>query len=167
VIAIVLAMLFIIAYIAVRFSTLSGLSAGVSGVIALIYDVSIVFLVFGVCKIPINDAFVSVTLTIIGYSINDTIVLYDRIREHMRTRTKEGLIPLVNQSITETLGRSIKTAFTTVLCVTIILVFAVIYNIDSIKVFALPMLVGMISGCYSSICVAASVWVTWKDRKKS
>jgi SecD/SecF fusion protein len=166
-IAIVLAMLFIIVYIALRFSVLSGLSAGISGVIALIYDVFIVFLVFGVCKIPINDAFVSVTLTIIGYSINDTIVLYDRIREHMRTRTKEGLIPLVNQSITETLGRSINTAFTTVLCVAVILVFAVIYNIDSIRVFALPMLVGMISGCYSSICVAASVWVTWKNRKKS
>ncbi len=165
-IAVGLAMLFIVVYITIRFSALSGLSAGVSGVIALLFDVTIVFLVFGVCKIPINDAFVSVTLTIIGYSINDTIVLYDRIREHMKVRTKEELIPLVNRSITETLGRSVKTVFTSVLCVSIILIFAVIYNIESIRVFALPMLIGMISGCYSSICVAASIWVTWKNRKK-
>lgn len=166
-IAIVLAALFIVVYIRLRFSALSGFSAGVSGVIALLHDVFIVFLVFGVCKIPLNDAFVSVTLTIIGYSINDTIVLYDRIREHMSGHTKEGLVPLVNRSITETLGRSVNTAFTTVLCVAIVLVFAIIYNIESIKIFALPMLIGMISGCYSSICVAGAVWVTWKERKKS
>lgn len=165
VLAIGLAALFIIVYIKIRFAALSGLSAGISGVIALIHDVWIVFLVFGVCKIPLNDAFVSVTLTIIGYSINDTIVLYDRIREHMNNRTKEGLIPLVNRSITETLGRSINTAFTTVLCVAIVLLFAVIFNIESIKIFALPMLAGMISGCYSSICIASAIWVTWKNRK--
>lgn len=166
-IAIVLAALFIVVYIRLRFSALSGFSAGVSGVIALLHDVFIVFLVFGVCKIPLNDAFVSVTLTIIGYSINDTIVLYDRIREHMSGHTKEGLVPLVNRSITETLGRSVNTAFTTVLCVAIVLVFAIFYNIESIKIFALPMLIGMISGCYSSICVAGAIWVTWKERKKS
>ncbi|GAA0253716.1 protein translocase subunit SecD [Muricomes sp. OA1] len=166
-IAIVLAALFIVMYIRLRFSALSGFSAGVSGVIALLHDVFIVFLVFGVCKIPLNDAFVSVTLTIIGYSINDTIVLYDRIREHMSGHTKEGLVPLVNRSITETLGRSVNTAFTTVLCVAIVLVFAIFYNIESIKIFALPMLIGMISGCYSSICVAGAIWVTWKERKKS
>lgn len=164
--AIVLAALFIVVYIKFRFSALSGLSAGVSGVIALIHDVFIVLLVFGVCKIPLNDAFVSVTLTIIGYSINDTIVLYDRIREHMREHSKEEIVPLVNRSITETLGRSINTAFTTVLCVAIVLIFAVVYNIESIKIFALPMLVGMISGCYSSICIASAIWVTWKNRKK-
>ncbi|MSC84801.1 protein translocase subunit SecD [Eubacterium sp. am_0171] len=166
-IAIVLAALFIVVYIRLRFSALSGFSAGVSGVIALLHDVFIVFLVFGVCKIPLNDAFASVTLTIIGYSINDTIVLYDRIREHMSGHTKEGLVPLVNRSITETLGRSVNTAFTTVLCVAIVLVFAIFYNIESIKIFALPMLIGMISGCYSSICVAGAIWVTWKERKKS
>lgn len=165
VIAVVLASLFIVVYIRFRFSALSGLSAGVSGVIALLHDVFIVFLVFGVCKIPLNDAFVSVTLTIIGYSINDTIVLYDRIREHLNSHTKEGLVPLVNQSITETLGRSVNTAFTTVLCVAVVLIFAVLYNIESIKIFALPMLVGMISGCYSSICVAGAIWVTWKERR--
>jgi SecD/SecF fusion protein len=121
--------------------------------------------VFGVCKIPINDAFVSVVLTIIGYSINDTIVLYDRIREHMQGHSKEGLVPLVNRSITETLARSINTALSTIFCVAIILVFGLIYNIDSIIVFALPMLAGMISGCYSTICIAGAVWVTWKEKK--
>ena len=134
--------------------------------IALLHDVFIVFLVFGSLR-PLNDAFVSVTLTIIGYSINDTIVLYYRIREHMSGHTKEGLVPLVNRSITETLGRSVNTAFTTVLCVAIVLVFAIILDTEFIKIFALPMLIGMISGCDSSICVAGAVWVTWKERKKS
>lgn len=166
-VAIVLAFLFILVYIRLRFSALSGFSAGVSALVALVHDVLMVFLVFGVCKIPLNDAFVSVTLTIIGYSVNDTIVLYDRIREHMRTdRKKEELVPLVNKSITETFARSVNTALATIICVLIVLVFATVYQIESIQIFALPMLVGMISGCYSTICVAGAVWVTWKERRK-
>lgn len=166
VIAIVLSALFIIAYIWVRFKSLSGLSAGVSAVIALIHDVILVFFVFGVFKIPVNDAFVVVTLTIIGYSINDTIVLYDRIRENIRNKAgskKETLCELVDRSITETIGRSVKTACTTAICVAIVLIFALIYHIESIRVFSLPLLVGIISGCYSSVCIAGPLWVTWKE----
>lgn len=166
VIAIVLSSLFIIAYIWVRFKTLSGLSAGVSAVIALLHDVALVFFVFGVFKIPVNDAFVAVTLTIIGYSINDTIVLYDRIRENLGKSghgKKESLCELVDRSITETLGRSVKTACTTAMCVAVVLIFSIIYHIESIRIFSLPLLVGIISGCYSSVCVAGPLWVTWKE----
>ena len=123
-------------YIWVRFQSLSGLSAGVSAVAALIHDVILVFFVFGVFRIPVNDAFVAVTLTIIGYSINDTIVLYDRIRENIKKRSsgkKETLCALVDRSITETIGRSVKTAVTTAICVAVVLVFSLVYHIESIR----------------------------------
>lgn len=167
-IAIVLSVIFIILYIWVRFSVLSGLSAGISAIIALMHDALLVLFVFGIFKIPLNDAFVAVTLTIIGYSINDTIVLYDRIRENMKENHKqqERLLALIDRSITETIGRSVNTAFTTVLCVFIVFVFSLVYNIESIKVFSLPLLVGMISGCYSSVCIAGPLWGTWKEYKE-
>lgn len=166
-IAILLSAVFIILYIWIRFTALSGLSAGVTAVIGLVHDIIIVFFVFGVCKIPLNDAFVAVVLTIIGYSINDTIVCYDRIRENMGHMKKKGeSIPaLVDRSITETLGRSVSTAFTTVLCVLVVFIFALVYNIESIKVFSLPLLLGLISGCYSSVCISGPLWATWKEYK--
>ena len=167
VIAIVLSALFIVIYIRIRFSSMSGLSAGISAVAALLHDILIVVFVFGVCRIPVNDAFVAVTLTIIGYSINDTIVLYDRIRENQKDRGKgETLSKLVDRSITETLGRSVNTAFTVVACVFIIYLFSVFYHIESIQVFSLPLLAGMISGCYSSVCIAGPLWVCWEEHKQ-
>ena len=88
-IAIVLSFLFIVVYIRLRFAALGGLASGVTAVIALVHDILIVLFIFGIFRIPVNDAFVAVTLTIIGYSINDTIVLYDRIREHRSNMKKK------------------------------------------------------------------------------
>ena len=167
IIAIVLSALFIVIYIRIRFSAMSGLAAGITAVAALLHDILIVVFVFGVCRIPVNDAFVAVTLTIIGYSINDTIVLYDRIRENRKNSKKgETLAKLVDRSITETLGRSVNTAFTVVACVFIIFLFSVFYHIESIQVFSLPLLAGMISGCYSSVCIAGPLWVCWEEHKQ-
>lgn len=167
IIAIVLSALFIVIYIRIRFSAMSGLAAGITAVAALLHDILIVLFVFGVCRIPVNDAFVAVTLTIIGYSINDTIVLYDRIRENRKNSKKEEtLAKLVDRSITETLGRSVNTAFTVVACVFIIYLFSVFYHIESIQVFSLPLLAGMISGCYSSVCIAGPLWVCWEEHKQ-
>lgn len=167
IIAIVLSALFIVIYIRIRFSVMSGLAAGITAVAALLHDILIVVFVFGVCRIPVNDAFVAVTLTIIGYSINDTIVLYDRIRENRKNSKKEEtLAKLVDRSITETLGRSVNTAFTVVACVFIIYLFSVFYHIESIQVFSLPLLAGMISGCYSSVCIAGPLWVCWEEHKQ-
>ena len=152
-IAIVLSFLFIVVYIRLRFSALGGLASGVTAVIALVHDILIVLFIFGIFRIPVNDAFVAVTLTIIGYSINDTIVLYDRIREHRSNMKKKStLAELVDISTTETLQRSINTAFTVVLCAFIIFVVSVVYRMESITNFSLPLLAGLISGCYSSIC---------------
>ena len=167
VIAIILSAVFIVIYIRIRFSAMSGLAAGISAVIALLHDILIVTFVFGVFRIPINDAFVAVTLTIIGYSINDTIVLYDRIRENQKSaKKKESLARLVDRSITETLGRSVNTAFTVVLCVFTVFLFSLIFRIESIRVFSLPLLAGMISGCYSSGCFAGPLWVWWEEHRQ-
>lgn len=164
--AIGLSAIFIVIYVWVRFKNLSGLSAGVMAVLALIHDVFFVFFVFVWFGIPINDAYVAVTLTIIGYSINDTIVLYDRIRENKSITKNKDIGALISESITQTLSRSINTSITTIICVLSILIFAILYGIDSIKVFALPMLFGMISGCYSSICIAGPLWGKWQEYKK-
>ena len=166
-IAIVLSFLFIVVYIRLRFSALGGLASGVTAVIALVHDILIVLFIFGIFRIPVNDAFVAVTLTIIGYSINDTIVLYDRIREHRSNMKKKStLAELVDISTTETLQRSINTAFTVVLCAFIIFVVSVVYRMESITNFSLPLLAGLISGCYSSICIAGPLWVWWEEHRE-
>ena len=166
-IAIILASFFIVMYVKFRFSTMSGLSAGVSSVIALVHDVFLVLFTFAIFGIPLNDAFVAVTLTIIGYSINDTIVLYDRIRENMIIdKNQKQVGEIVSISTTQVIGRSINTSLATVLCVFMIYIFSVLYGIKAIEVFALPMLFGLVSGCYSSIFIAAPVWATWKSRTK-
>lgn len=164
-IAILLSVIFIIVYVWIRFSTIHGLAAGLTGMLALLHDVIIVFFAFAVFKIPLNDSFVAVTLTIIGYSINDTIVLYDRIRENGNANKKISKIALVNESISQTLRRSVNTSVTTGMCVLIILIAATMFHISSITEFALPMFFGLISGCYSSICIASIVWCMWELRK--
>ncbi len=163
-IAVVLAFAFILLYIGLRFSTLSGLSAGVTALIALIHDVCIVVFAFTLFGIPLGSSFVAVVLTIIGYSINDTIVVYDRIRENKNLNPKISLADLVDLSVTQVLSRSVNTSVTTIVCIAVILVASVMFHISSIYQFSLPMLFGLVSGCYSSICIAASLWAGWKSR---
>lgn len=164
-VAIVLSLLFIVVYVWIRFSAISGLPAGVTAMIALLHDVIVVFFVFVLFRIPLNDAFVAVVLTIIGYSINDTIVIYDRIRENRKKDSKMPVDELVNISTTQTLGRSINTSCTTGICVLIILAASVYFQIGSILEFSLPMFFGILTGCYSSICVAGTLWAMWEKRK--
>lgn len=164
-IAITLASIFIILYVWVRFKRISGLSAGVIALIALVHDVLVVFFTFTFFKIPINDSFIAVTLTIIGYSINDTIVVYDRIRENKPMFNKKPVEELVDSSLNQSLRRTINTSITTVVSVLIVYVFAYMYNIESIKTFALPMMIGLLSGCYSTNCLAGPLWVMWQKKK--
>lgn len=165
-IAIALSFLFIVIYVWIRFSALSGLTAGITALIALLHDVLVVFFVFVLFKIPLNDAFVAVVLTIIGYSINDTIVVYDRIRENRKMGHKEEIVSLTNRSISQVLARSVNTSVTTGICVLTILVAAVFFQIDSIREFALPMFFGLVSGCYSSVCIASILWAAWEKRSQ-
>jgi preprotein translocase subunit SecF len=127
--------------------------------------VTAVFIVF---RIPLNDSFIAAILTIIGFSINDTIVIYDRIRENSRIMGKNTPIEeLVDTSISQSMSRSINTNIAVFLSITIVYLFAHYYNIDSIKAFALPMMFGTVSGCYSTICIAGPLWTMWKTRKKA
>lgn len=165
-IALALTSLFIIVYVRFRFQKISGLSAGVIGLIALVHDILVVFFTFVILKMPINDSFIAVTLTIIGYSINDTIVIYDRIRENKPYFEKKTFEELVDTSINQSLTRSINTSITTGISILIVCLLAFAYNIDSIKTFAIPMLVGVISGCYSTVCLAGPMLVMWHNKRQ-
>lgn len=167
ILAVVLASLLIIIYIAIRFRKIGGLPAGLTAFAALLHDVIICFVVFSILRIPLNDNFIAVVLTILGYSINDTIVIYDRIRENRRLYgTKMNFKDTVNKSINQSFARSVNTSLCTAFSLLVLTVFAYIYSLTSITTFALPMLIGVISGAYSTICIAGPLWVTWETHKE-
>ena len=165
-IAIALSSIMIVLYVWSRFRKISGLSAGVMALVALFHDLLVVFFVCVIFKIPIGDSFVAVALTIIGYSINDTIVIYDRIRENARLDKDMPVETLVNKSITQSLTRSINTNLAVFVSIALVYGFAFANGIDSIKSFALPMAIGAISGCYSTICIAGPLWAMWKRHQR-
>ena len=163
--AVALASVLMIAYVGVRFRTIGGWSAGVMAVVALLHDVAFILATFVIFRMPLNDNFIAIVLTILGFSLNDTIVIYDRIRENKRLLGKKHAIgDLVNISINQSLTRTITTSVMTVLAMVVVLVVALIYNVESIVSFALPMIVGMIAGVYSSVCIAGPLWVMWQER---
>ena len=161
--AMFLASILILIYLAIRFRTMSGLSAGTTAVIALLHDAFIMFTVYSLFRIPVNSSFVAAVLTILGYSINDTIIVYDRIRENQRILKKTTTEELVNKSILQTLTRSIYTVVTVLISVVTLYVFGYIYGVQSIKEFTLPLIIGLISGAYSSIFIASPIWVWWQN----
>ena len=165
-VAVAFASLLMIVYIALRFRKIGGWSAGAMSVLALLHDVVVVFGVFVIGGIPLNENFIAVVLTILGYSINATIVIYDRVRENRRIYGKKvPLAELVNKSINQSLRRSVNTTISTVIALGVVCVVAYIYQVNSIITFALPLIVGMISGLYSSLCIAGPLWVTWQEHK--
>lgn len=165
-IAILISAVMIVLYVWRRFKKISGLSAGMAALVALFHDILISFFIFVIFRIPLNDSFIAVVLTIIGFSVNDTIVIYDRIRENRILFPKMDVEELVDLSITQSMTRSINTTVATVISTIVLYVFAQIHDIESIKSFALPMAFGLISGCYSTICIAGPIWVMWQKRKK-
>lgn len=167
ILAVGLASLLIIIYIWIRFRKIGGLPAGLTAFAALVHDVLICFVVFSVLRIPLNSNFIAVVLTILGYSINDTIVIYDRVRENRRLYgSKMSFKDAVNKSINQSFSRSVNTSLATAFSLLVLTVFAYIYNLTSVTTFALPMLFGVISGCYSTICIAGPLWVTWETHKE-
>ncbi|MCL2055645.1 MAG: protein translocase subunit SecF [Oscillospiraceae bacterium] len=167
ILAVALASVLMIIYVALRFRTIGGWSAGVMAVLALIHNVFIVFGVFVLFRIPLNMNFIAVLLTILGYSINDTIVIYDRIRENNKIKGASMQLPeLVDYSINQSFKRTVMTTVSTVLAMTVVMVVAILFNVSTITSFAFPLTVGLIAGAYSSICLAAPLWVRWETRKK-
>lgn len=158
--AVLLASLFIVIYVAIRFEY----RFAISGIIALLHDAFIVMSVFALLRLEVNLTFVAAILTIVGYSINDTIVIFDRIRENLkisRPRSFEELEKLVDKSLWQTMTRSLNTVFT-VLIAAVMLFF---FGGQSIHDFTFALIVGLISGAYSSIFIASPIWVTWRGRQ--
>lgn len=165
-VAVLIAFILLDIYIAFRFRKIGGMAAGMFAIVALLHDVAMVYFTFVIFRIPLNDNFIAVILTILGYSLNDTIVIYDRIRENRRLMgLKAGYGVLVNTSINQTLTRSLNTAGCTFAAITTVFVVGAFYNLSSVTTFALPMMVGIITGCYSSICIAGPLYVMWENHK--
>jgi preprotein translocase subunit SecF len=164
--AVIWASLIIILYVWWRFKIMSGLSAGVMAIVAMLHDILIMCSVYFIFKIPLNDSFIAAVLTVIGYSMNDTIIIYDRIRENSNLLRKVPIGELVNKSVVQTLNRSINTVVTVLICIVTLYIFASLpsNNITSVKEFTFPLIIGISSGMYSSIFIASSLYVVWKER---
>lgn len=156
--ATIIAMIAMLIYIGIRFE----LSFGLAAIIALIHDVLITVGVYAIFGIPVNTPFIAAILTIVGYSINDTIVVFDRIRENSKRMRKVELKEIANVSIQQTMSRSINTVLTTLFTITAVYIF-----VPSIREFSLPLIIGIAMGAYSSIFIASPMWVILKGKKKT
>ncbi len=163
VVAVIIATICMLLYIWFRFKDIRFAS---SAVLALVHDVLVVFTCYSVLRWSVGSTFIACMLTILGYSINATIVIFDRIRENLKTQSKMELIEIVNLSITQTFTRSINTSLTTFIMVFVLYIMGV----SSIREFALPLMVGIVCGTYSSVCMTGSLWYIMtvnKGKKKS
>ena len=153
VIAVLVATVFMLIYVWFRFKDIR---FGASSVLCLLHDVLVVLAFYAIVKVSVGTTFIACMLTIVGYSINATIVIFDRLRENMASMgKKDALEDMVNNSITQTLSRSIFTSLTTFIMVAALYAFGV----SSVKEFALPLMAGILCGTYSSICIAGALWL--------
>jgi len=165
--AVAIASILMVLYVTIRFRKIGGLSAGVMALVALFHDVAMIYFMYVIFQMPIDSNFIAVVLMILGYSLNDTIVIYDRVREERRNfGAKEDIGYVFDYSATKVLRRTIFTSLTTLIAIGTVLVVSMIFNISSVTSFALPMMIGVISGCYSSVCIAGPLWVMWQKHKK-
>ena len=160
VIAVVIAVLLMLVYIRIRFLDLGFAAASV---IALIHDVLVALACYAVVRIPVGGTFIACMLTILGYSINATIVIFDRIRENLKTMKGAPDAEIVNLSVSQTMTRSVYTTATTFAATAALFIFGA----PTVKEFALPLSVGVIAGCFSSVCLAGPIWHLIKSAKKS
>lgn len=165
-VAIGFAALLMVFYVSFRFRRIGGWSAGVTAVVALVHDILMVFAVFVIGRISLNANFIAVCLTILGYSLNDTIVIYDRIRENRRIYGASMPVEdLVNLSLNQSMTRSLLTSVTTASAMVVVSLVALLYNVNTILSFSFPMIIGMVSGFYSSVCIAPALWTMWQKKK--
>lgn len=148
--ALVIATIAMLIYIGFRFE----IKFGIAAILALVHDILITLGVYSFTQIPINTPFIAAMLTIVGYSINDTIVIFDRIRENRRKLRGRNIVEIVNISITQTMSRSINTVLTTLFTIVSVYIF-----VPSVRDFTFPLIIGIVSGAYSSIFIASPIWV--------
>ena len=169
-VAVLLASILVVVYVGVRFRKIGGISAGMFALLALLLDCFMAFAASIFFRLEIDSNFMSVILTTLGYSLNDTIVVYDRIRENNKLYPEMGLRELINTSVNQSLGRTIKTTVATFLAIIAIVVVAEFFGLSTLRSFAIPMAVGIISGCVTSVCLSSPLWYSWKkaaDAKKA
>ena len=158
ILAVAVAIICMLIYIRFRFSDIR---FGVSSIACLLHDVLVVITFYALARVSVSNTFIACLLTIVGYSINATIVVFDRVRENMAVMTKkDDLQDVVNHSITQTLSRSLFTSLTTLVMVGALY----IWGVTSIRDFALPLMVGIICGAYSSVCIAGALWYVLRKK---
>jgi len=167
-IAVVTAFVLLVVYIAFRFKKIGGWSAGIIAICCLLHDVAVTYAVYVFAGMPLDSNFMAVILTLLGYSINNTIIIYDRLRENRaRYGSKVSDAELVNLSINQTMTRSIITTATTFSAMLAISIVCALMGVTSILSFAIPLSVGILIGFYSSVCLAGPIWIWWQERKKN
>ena len=154
--SIIAASVFMLLYISFRFEVVFGLSA----ITALFHDVLLLLSIYAIFRLPVNSSFIAAVLTIVGYSINDTIVVFDRVRENVKREKGKTHFEIADMSINQTISRTINTSLTTLLVIGSLYAFGV----TSIKEFALPLMTGVAVGTYSSVFIASPVWALFRDK---
>lgn len=149
--AVIVSCIAMLLYVSIRFKDFS---IGASSIIALLHDALIVLSFYAIFRIPLNEAFIAAILTVLGYSINATIIIFDRMRENRRRNISKTNEELINSAIQQSFRRSLFTSLTTFFTV----IGLYIFGVESVKIFALPIAIGIICGTYSSLCIAGSVW---------
>ena len=164
-VAILFAFIMLVIYIGFRFKKIGGWSAGLCSIIALLNEILIVFSITAIFGFTIGDTFMAVALTIAGYSLNDSIIVFDRIRENRTTyQDKMSIEEYTNLSINQCLWRNINTSITTISVMTIVVIVAAIFGVTAILAFGIPFIVGLAMGAFSSLCFAAPLWVRMQKR---
>jgi len=167
IIAIVIASLVLLVYVGFRFRKIGGIAAGAMSIVAVLHDVFIAYTVFVVCNFTINDNFIAVVLTILGFGLNDTVVIYDRVRENRKLMgPKTTVEDLVNNSLNQTLTRTTFISLVTILSIAVVCVVALIYDIQSIQTFAFPMMITLIASVYSTNCLALPLWASIQKKRE-
>jgi|GEM_PF-10039 len=164
-VAMILAVLLVVIYIGIRFRKIGGISAGIASLIALIHDVIIAFFSCVICGLAVDTNLVAVILALFGYSLNATIVMFDRVRENKKLYPGLTTAEQVNKSINETVKRSVTTSVTTFFAIAAVAVVCEIFGVTALRNFAIPMAVGVIAGCFSSVFLAGPIWVKWCELK--
>ena len=164
-VAVLITAVLVVIYVGFRFRKIGGVSAALTALVALVFDVLVTFFTCVIFRLQIDSNYIAVVLTMLGYSLNDTIVVYDRIRENEKLSPNTPIGDLVNLSVNKVLIRNIVTSLTTFLAVMTIVVVAEFYGLVSLRTFAIPMAFGLVSGGISSIFISAPLWVIWKNFK--
>lgn len=164
-VAVLITAALVVVYVGIRFRKIGGVSASLTAFCALILDLLVAFFMCVIFRLPIDMNFMAVVLTILGYSLNDTIVIYDRVRENKQLYPELSVGENVDKSVSDTLVRNIVTTVTTVCAVLTIVVVSEVFGLSTLRSFAIPMAFGLLSGCFSSLFISGPLWVMYKERK--